>query len=115
MRRRRPLLAQTDRLNFSIEKSNKCMRIRVSHFQDYSNIESLKEENWNMHLRNQELQSQVNGAMTDSSKFATENARLLAQNTSLTTVIESLKVKNAELSASLADSKSRHDMEMSAL
>jgi hypothetical protein len=78
-------------------------------------VELLKEENWNMHLRNQELQTQVNAAAADASKLASENTRLIAQTTSLTTAIETLKVKNAELSSTVAESKSKHEAEMSAL
>ena len=68
-----------------------------------------------MHLRNQELQTQVNAATADASKLAAENTRLLAQTTALTTAIETLKAKNAELSGTVAESKSKHEAEMSAL
>ena len=68
-----------------------------------------------MHLRNQELQSQVNAATADSSRLAAENIRLVAQATSLTTAIETLKVKNVELVTAVAESKVKHEAEMSAL
>ena len=77
--------------------------------------ESLKEENWNMHLRGQQIQTELNTAMSDLSKFTTENTRLVAQTASLTTAIESLKLKNADLSTSLTDTKSKHEGEISSL
>lgn len=77
--------------------------------------ELLKEENWNMHLRGQELQNQLNSEMTDSSKLQSENARLVAQVTTLTTALDSLKVKNVELSTKLSEARAKHEGEMSAL
>src|SRR5271170_7477737 len=68
-----------------------------------------------MHLRGQELQNQLATTMAEASKFSAENSRLLAQNTTLTSAIESLKLKNTELSAGLTESKSKHENEMSSL
>src|SRR5579862_658301 len=68
-----------------------------------------------MHLRNQDLQSQLNAASTETSKLQTENMRLLAQTTTLTSAVESLKLKNTELTANLSDSRAKHDSEMSSL
>jgi hypothetical protein len=68
-----------------------------------------------MHLRNQELQNQFTTAAADASKYGTENTRLLAQTTSLTTAVETLKLKNAELSANLADAKTKQESEISSL
>ena len=50
-----------------------------------------------MHLRGQEIQSQLNAAMADVSKYTIENTRLLAQTTSLATAVETLKVKIHQL------------------
>ena len=68
-----------------------------------------------MHLRGQELQNQLAETMAEASKFSAENSRLVAQNTTLTSAIESLKLKNTELSAGLTESKSKHENEMSSL
>src|SRR5579859_3776848 len=111
----RQIHALKDKLNSSTERSNKCMKIKVYQYSRKLIVESLKEENWNMHLRNQELQTQVNTATADASKLAAENTRLLAQTTSLATAVETLKLKNAELSSSVAESKAKHEAEMSTL
>lgn len=68
-----------------------------------------------MHVRGEELQQQLNSSMTDAAKFTVENARLLAQNSSLTSALESLKAKNAELTATVAETKAKHESEMSSL
>ena len=68
-----------------------------------------------MHLRGQEILNQLNAAMADVSKYTIENTRLLAQTTTLTTAVESLKVKNVELSTNLAEAKTKHESEMSSL
>jgi chromosome segregation ATPase len=68
-----------------------------------------------MHLRNQELQSQLNAATADTSRLAAENTRLVAQTTSLTTAIETVKARNTELATAVAESKGKHEAEMSAL
>ena len=68
-----------------------------------------------MLLRSQELQNQLTASTAEASKFSAENSRLVAQNTTLTSAIESLKVKNTELSANLAESKTKHETEMSSL
>src|SRR5271169_4666951 len=91
------------------------MRIKVCLITYYLTKESLKEENWNMHLRGQEIQSQLNAAVTDVSKYTIENTRLLAQTTTLTTAVEALKAKNVELSTNLAEAKTKHESEMSSL
>lgn len=78
-------------------------------------VETLKEENWNVHLRNQDLQSQVNATSTEASKLQAENMRLLGQTTALTSAVESLKQKNTELSSKLSESKTKHDTEMSSI
>ena len=68
-----------------------------------------------MHLRGQEIQSQLTSALADASKFTIENTRLLAQTTSLTAALETLKAKNSELSTNLTEAKSKHESEMSSL
>ena len=68
-----------------------------------------------MHLRGQEIQSQLTAALADVSKYTIENTRLLAQTTTLTTAMETLKVKNVELSTNLAEAKTKHESEMSSL
>lgn len=68
-----------------------------------------------MHLRGQELQNQLTTSTAEALKFSVENSRLVAQNTSLTSAIESLKLKNTEVSASLAESKTKYENEMSSL
>lgn len=75
----------------------------------------MKEENWNLGVRFQETQQELNTALSNNSKLTLENNRLTAQTTTLISSFETTKAKNAELAASLSEAKNKYDFEMSTL
>lgn len=75
--------------------------------------ERYKEENWNLELKLQELKDQVSKSTVAINKAATETGRLQSDKSSQIEIIETLRLREAELKHEIETLKSKHESDIS--
>ncbi|KAK9493885.1 meiotic cell cortex C-terminal pleckstrin homology-domain-containing protein [Lipomyces doorenjongii] len=103
-------LKESDSLRSQLEATIENLEVRVRHL-DESEYR-YKEENWNLELKIQELESESSETSHRLSKLNLENSRTLQMYTAQVDALESMQARHSELTSDLDSWKSKHESEM---
>ncbi|KAK9484784.1 meiotic cell cortex C-terminal pleckstrin homology-domain-containing protein [Lipomyces starkeyi] len=103
-------LKESDALRSQLEATIENLEVRVRHL-DESEYR-YKEENWNLELKIQELESESSETSHRLSKLNLENSRTLQMYTAQVDALESMQARQSELTSDLDSWKSKYESEM---
>ncbi|KAK9373911.1 meiotic cell cortex C-terminal pleckstrin homology-domain-containing protein [Lipomyces chichibuensis] len=103
-------LKESDALRSQLEATIENLEVRVRHL-DESEYR-YKEENWNLELKIQELESESSETSHRLSKLNLENSRTLQMYTAQVDALESMQARYSELTSDLDSWKSKYESEM---
>ncbi|KAK9387576.1 meiotic cell cortex C-terminal pleckstrin homology-domain-containing protein [Lipomyces mesembrius] len=103
-------LKESDALRSQLEAAIENLEVRVRHL-DESEYR-YKEENWNLELKIQELESESSETSHRLSKLNLENSRTLQLYTTQVDALESMQARHSELTSDLDSWKSKYESEM---
>ncbi|KAK9335977.1 hypothetical protein LIPSTDRAFT_65304 [Lipomyces starkeyi NRRL Y-11557] len=103
-------LKESDAMRSQLEATIENLEVRVRHL-DESEYR-YKEENWNLELKIQELESESSETSHRLSKLNLENSRTLQMYTAQVDALESMQARHSELTSVLDSWKSKYESEM---
>lgn len=93
-----------------LKAHNQSLEARLASIGDSE--ERYKEENWNLELKLQELKDQISKSTVVINKAATETGRLQSDKSSQLEVIETLRLREADLKHEIETLKSKHESDI---